>query len=128
MTRNLSRTGQDTCPGQDRMRTKEDTLNFHLLGTLAPCRDVLNEPGNRSAAEYVRQITFNALLKAANDPKIPFEVIEKTVSKKLNTRVALLNKNPFEDFVVMREDRKKVCKFLKAFVKHGKDDSYVTTV
>ena len=63
------------------------------------------------------------LLKAANDPKIPFEAIEKTVFKTLNARVALLDKNPFEDFVVTGEDRGKVCNFLKAFVKHGEDDS-----
>ena len=85
--------------------------------------DVLNKPGHRSAAQYVGQITFNVLLKAANDPKIPFDAIEKTVSKTLNTRVALLDKNPFEDFVVTIENREKVCNFLKEFVKHGKDDS-----
>jgi len=85
--------------------------------------DVLKEPGHRSAAQYVGQIIFNVLLKAANDPKIPFEAIEKTVFKTLNARVALLDKNPFEDFVVTGEDRGKVCNFLKAFVKHGEDDS-----
>ena len=37
--------------------------------------DVLKEPGHRSASQYVGQIIFNVLLKAANDPKIPFEAI-----------------------------------------------------
>lgn len=85
--------------------------------------DSLKEPGYASASMYVGQIVFNVLLKAANDPKIPFKMIEKTVNKTLSTRVGCLGKNPFEDFVVTSEDRELACNFFKVFVKHGEEDS-----
>ena len=39
--------------------------------------DALKEPGYTSASMYVGPIVFNLLLKEANDPKIPFKMIEK---------------------------------------------------
>lgn len=75
-------------------------------------------------AGYLGRIIFNVLLKAANDPEIPFEAIEGTVLKTLNTRGMFSDDNPFTQHAYVNEKaRQGVCNFFKAFVKHGQEDA-----
>ena len=85
--------------------------------------DALKEPGYGVASVYVGQFVFNVLLKAANDLKIPFNMIEEIVYKTLSARVGCFGQNPFEDFVVTSEEREAGCNFFKALVKHREEDS-----
>ena len=73
-------------------------------------------------ASNLGQITFNKLLKAADDPNIPFELIEKTVNLMVHENVTDIDLNIFE-FTGFMMPWQLICDFLKEFIRHGKQDS-----
>ena len=71
---------------------------------------------------YLGKITLNKLLKAANDPNVSFDLIEKTVNLALHTNLTVTDGNIIE-FVGFLGDWELICNFLKVFVKHGESDA-----
>ena len=88
----------------------------------------LMKEGKRNGRHYsllatnLGQITLNKLLKAADDPNIPFELIEKTVNLMVHENVTAIDGNilDFTGFVMRWQ---LICDFLKAFIRHGKHDA-----
>ena len=75
-----------------------------------------------TVAANVGQIAFNKLLKAADDQTIPFELIEKTVNVVAHENVTVINDSVF-DYTGFAMGWQLVCDFLKAFIRHGKQDA-----
>ena len=73
-------------------------------------------------AACLGQIVFNKLLKAADDPNIPFELIEETVNLVLHENLTILDTNILE-FTGFLKGWQPVCEFFKAFIKHGEHDA-----
>ena len=71
---------------------------------------------------YLGEITLNKLLKAANDPNVSFDLIEKTVNLVLYTNLTVADGNIIE-FVGFLGGWELICNFLKVFVKHGESDA-----
>ncbi len=73
-------------------------------------------------AACLGQIVFNKLLKAADDPNVPFERIEETVNLVLHENLTILDTNILE-FTGFLKGWQPVCEFFKAFIKHGEHDA-----
>ena len=73
-------------------------------------------------SSYLGLIIFNKLLKAAEDPNVPFDLIERTVHLALRTKVPAIDDNIFAmaGFHVRWEP---VGDFFKEFIKYGKRDA-----
>ena len=88
----------------------------------------LMKEGKRNGNYYSKlatnlgQITLNKLLKAADDPNIPFELIEKTVNLMVHENVTLIDGNIL-DYTGFVMGWQLICDFLKAFIRHGKHDA-----
>ena len=88
----------------------------------------LMKEGKRNGRHYslvatnLGQITLNKLLKAADDPNVPFERIEETVNLVLHENLTILDTNILE-FTGFLKGWQPVCEFFKAFIKHGEHDA-----
>ena len=71
---------------------------------------------------YLALITFNKLLKAADDPNVSFDLIERTVHVTLRANITLVKDNIFAlaDFVGYQ---KAIYDFFRKFIKYGKLDA-----
>ncbi len=97
--------------------TLEDIIRIHKTARKGLC------PYDILTAWNLGEIIFNKLLEAANDPKVSFELMEKTVRVALNTRMDILD-NALTSFRSRNSTTpQKVCDFFKAFVKHGEKDA-----
>ena len=74
-----------------------------------------------AASGYFGEIVFLKLLEAANNPNIPFEMIEKVVRNILQTSIGLTGDNVFGTTGFQHGDQV-ICDFFKEFVKHGEND------
>jgi len=72
-------------------------------------------------AVVMGNIVFRKLLEAAADPNVPFEVIEETVHKVLETPVFCKERSVLSGFKGF--GRQAVCDFFKEFVKRGMGDA-----
>ena len=72
-------------------------------------------------AVVMGNIVFRKFLEAAANPNVPFEVIEKTVHKVLETPVFCKVESVLSGFQGC--GRQAVCDFFKEFVKRGMDDA-----
>ena len=72
-------------------------------------------------AVVMGNIVFRKLLEAAADPNVPFEVIEETVLKVLETPVFCKERSVLSGFKGF--GRQAVCDFFKEFVKRGMGDA-----
>lgn len=68
------------------------------------------------------EIVFLKLLEAANNPNIPFELIEKVVHITLRTRVDDIVSDNVFGMAGLFEGKQIICDFFKEFIKHGKND------
>ena len=68
------------------------------------------------------EIVFLKLLEAANNPNIPFELIEKVVHITLRTRVDDIVSDNVFGMAGLFEGKQLICDFFKEFIKHGKND------
>ena len=71
---------------------------------------------------YLALITFNKLLKAADDPNVSFDLIEKTVHVTLRADITLIKDNIFQ-FACFCGCKKEVYDFFRKFIKYGKRDA-----
>ena len=74
-----------------------------------------------AASGYFGEIVFLKLLEAANNPNIPFEMIEKVVRNILQTSIGLTGDNVLGTTGFQHGDQV-ICDFFKEFVKHGEND------
>lgn len=68
------------------------------------------------------EIVFLKLLEAANNPNIPFELIEKVVHITLRTRVDDIVSDNVFGMAGLFDGKQIICDFFKEFIKHGKND------
>ena len=68
------------------------------------------------------EIVFLKLLEAANNPNIPFELIEKVVHTTLRTRVDDIVSDNVFGMAGLFDGKQIICDFFKEFIKHGKND------
>ena len=73
------------------------------------------------ASGYFGEIVFLKFMEAANNPNIPFEMIEKVVRNILQTSICLTDDNVFGTTGFQHGDQV-ICDFFKEFVKHGEND------
>ena len=71
---------------------------------------------------YLALITLNKLLKAADDPNVSFDLIEKTVHVTLRANITLINDNIFQ-FACFLTYKKAMYDFFRKFIKYGKRDA-----
>ena len=74
-----------------------------------------------AASGYFGEIVFLKLLEAANNPNIPFELIERVAYTILHTGMDYTGMNIFESTGFQYGDQV-ICDFFKEFVKHGEND------
>ena len=116
---------------EDRTPEYEELLNGWEKWGLEDIMHRLNSADWRfcvSASGPFGEVVFLKLLEAANNPNIPFELIEEVVRTALRTRVGSVGTNVFTRVAIF-DGEQMICDFFKEFIKHGKiDDRYYNLI